>query len=93
MKDNPGQRTSQAIHGADEHTMDYYSAIKRGRVLIKSTTLMNLENVLSGIRSLQILYDSIIWGTYNRQMYKYKAELKRPEAGDQGGEWGALFNR
>ena len=29
------------------HTMEYYSAVKRNKVLIHTTTWMNLENILS----------------------------------------------
>ena len=39
------------------HTMEYYSAIKRSKVVIHATTQMNLENI-KPVTKGQVLYDS-----------------------------------
>ena len=44
------------------HTLEYYSAIKRDQVLMDATILMNLKNIILSARAItehHILYDPI----------------------------------
>lgn len=65
------------------HTIDYYSAIKRNKVLIHATTCTNLENMPSqGSRKKKghILYDSIS----SEYLEEFDPEKQMNSGGHQG---------
>ena len=52
------------------HTLEYYLATKRNKVLIYATEQMKLEHIMVNERTTKdhVLYDSVIWSAQNRQI-------------------------
>lgn len=75
--------------------MEYYLALKRDEILIRATTRMNLENILSKISQTQrdkyciipmeyIYIPLYIQGTQNRQIHRQKEEYRLPGSRGRG---------
>ena len=72
------------IHGLSIN--EYYSTIKRNKVLIHATTWINLENILNGRSQSQKTVHHMIpftWNFHNREIYRDWKQFS--DWGDPGG--------
>lgn len=93
VEKSKGPPTDEWVNKTSIHTMKYYSAIKRNKVLLHPTMWMNVKNMLSERSQIQkAIYCRIpfIWNVQNRQMHrdrKYSSSCQGK--GWRREEWGA----
>ena len=77
------------------HTIEYYSAIKRNKILIHAATWMNLENIMlseiSLVQKANYCMISFALGNSNREIPRERKQNRSYQGLGKEGEWRVMI--